>query len=479
MSSLVALTTILLAWAETPAAKAASPADAREIVSALESSLADAIEQAEPSVVAIAREKNDAGGETTAVRGRNPEADHRDPRHNPVNRPPLNGDWLSFDYGSGVVIGDHGEILTAYHVVSKARRLVVRATRRQAFEAEIIAADPRSDLAVIVPREAGGLPPPKLKPIKIGDASRLRKGTFLVALGNPFNAAWDGTPSASWGILANVARRLIPQDEERMAQEVQLRHYPTLLQLDSKLNIGMSGGAVINLRGELVGLTTGAASVAGFDAQAGYAIPMDLVYRRAIDTLRQGKEVEYGLLGILLDTDQGTNRIMQMQLGTPAADGGLLAGDSIVAVDGRPTSNAEALQLAINTLPAGSVVKLKILRENETLEKTVELAKYRTAGAVIATNRPAPWRGLRVDYLSMLANVPLGNEQPDHGDDGGVLVVEVEPDSPAEKAGLKAGHVIRQVGAQKVHNPREFARAIKTLAGPAKLLTRSGPVTLK
>lgn len=106
-------------------------------------------------------------------------------------------DTVSYDYGSGVVIGDEGQILTAFHVIKGANRLHVRAAGKQAFEAEVIAADPRSDLAVIVPRTLDGIPP-TLKSIVIGDATKLRKGSFLLALGNPFNAARDGSASASW-----------------------------------------------------------------------------------------------------------------------------------------------------------------------------------------------------------------------------------------------------------------------------------------
>ena len=119
----------------------------------------------------------------------------------------------------------------------------------------------------------------------IGDAGKLRKGAFLIALGNSFNAALDGKPSASWGILSNIARKLDMDLDDNMnvrPKLVRLLNYPTLLQLDSKLNLGMSGGAVINLKGELVGLTTMASSPAGFDAMAGYAIPMDKLGRRAV-----------------------------------------------------------------------------------------------------------------------------------------------------------------------------------------------------
>ena len=133
----------------------------------------------------------------------------------------------------------------------------------------------------------------------MGDATKLRKGAFLIALGNPFNAARDGKPSASWGILSNIARKLDRQISTRYQPAAHsASRSPHALQLDAKLNLGMSGGAVINLKGELVGLTTMAASPAGFDAMAGYAMPMDRMGRRAVETLRQGKEIEYGLLGI-------------------------------------------------------------------------------------------------------------------------------------------------------------------------------------
>ena len=107
-----------------------------------------------------------------------------------------------------MVVGTEGQILTAYHVVKGASQLLVRAAERQQFEAEIIAADPRIDLAVIVPVAIPGMPMPRLRPIRLGDSASLRKGSFLVALGNPFNAAQDGKPSASWGILSNVARKV-------------------------------------------------------------------------------------------------------------------------------------------------------------------------------------------------------------------------------------------------------------------------------
>lgn len=461
MSNLVSVATLLLLWGAPPA-----PSAPTDLVSALENAVADAIERAEPSVVAVAREKseNDA---TTAIRGRNPLG--------PAG--PLSPDTLMFDYGSGVVVGESGQILTAFHVVKGASRLHVRAIGAPEFEAEIIAADPRSDLAVIVPREVAGLTIPKLKPLAIGDAGSLRKGAFLVALGNAFNAARsDGRPSASLGILSNVARRLEPSPNE--PPTLMLKHYPTLLQLDSKLNLGMSGGAVVNLKGELVGLTSNSANAAGYDAQAGYAIPMDAIGRRAVEALREGKEVEYGFLGIQLDREGGTSRVKDAVPGTPAADALVRPNDLITAVGDIPITGTDSLILAINGVPAGAKVTLKLLRGDERIERIAEVAKLRVDGEVIATNRPPSWRGLRVDYTSTMPHAAFGDDILRAMAGGGVAVVEVEPGSVAEKAGLKGGQVIRAVDEKNVRNPREFAAAIANRDGPVVLKTDAGPITL-
>jgi serine protease Do len=478
MPHLLFMALALLSSAEPPANPPAPPATALDVVTALETVLADAIAKAEPSVVAIAREKSSDGEETTAVRGLNPAGRLREPQVVVGNIAPFEGDPISFDYGSGVVVGERGEILTAFHVVKGASRLVVRAFGLTPFEAEIIAADPRSDLAVIAPRRIPGVAMPTLKPLALGDATRLRKGSFLLALGNPFNAARDGRPSAGWGILSNVARRLEPQPEDLMQGRRPLSVYPTLLQLDAKLNLGMSGGAVINLKGELVGLTTASANAAGFDAQAGYAVPMDALGRRLVETLRQGKEFEYGFLGIQLD-GAGTNRVANAQPGTPAGEGGVQTDDAILAVGDVLVSNADELALAINGFPPGVPIKLKLRRGDEVVERTVELAKFPAEEGVIATTRPPAWRGIHVDYASTLPNVGFTQSLLSALARGGVAVLDVAPGSPGEKAGLKRGQVITHVRGRKIRNPRDFAQAIGEGDLPVSLTTDLGTVEVK
>jgi serine protease Do len=476
------LSSCLLLGSTAPQDPPGDPPDpqAAAIVASVEKLLADAIAKAEPSVVTIARTKNESGQETLAVRGR------RRSRIPPLGFPRADDliadspSLISFDNGAGVVIGDRGEILTLFHVVRGAQRLHVRAVGKQMFDAEIIAADPRSDLAVIVPTSLNGAELPKLKPIKIGDSGRLRKGAFLIALGNSFNAALDGTASASWGILSNTARRLEFPSADSLgppsAKTLGLEHYPTLLQLDTKLNLGMSGGAVINLKGELVGITTMASSPTGFDAMAGYAVPMDRIIRRVITTLKEGKEVEYGLLGIHADPKSFSNFVYEVQPNSPAALGQLQINDQIIAVSGTPVTDFDSLILAVSVYPAGDTVRLTIRRGDETLERTIVLAKLQVIGEVIATNRPKPWRGLRVDYtpVSYRAVGFIGESAV-----SGVVVVEVEEGSPAAAAGLKRGQSISKVGEEKIRSPREFAEAVARHDGPVTLDTDLGQVTVK
>ncbi|HZW32088.1 MAG TPA: trypsin-like peptidase domain-containing protein [Isosphaeraceae bacterium] len=479
MTALVVLS--WLAWVpegpQAPASPASVPAPA-EVVASLESVLAEAIAKAESSVVAIHRDKGENPQETEAVRGRKRRRPAVDPSRFQARfglpMPMETEDFISFDYGSGVVVGTQGQILTAFHVVRGAARLRVRAAGQPPFDAEVIAADPRSDLAVIAPQPEPGVDPPQLKPLPIGDAGRLRKGSFLIVLGNPFNAARDGNASAGLGILSNRARRL---EREPGPDQPQLPNYPTLLQLDAKLNLGMSGGAVINLRGELVGITTTAASPEGFDAQAGYAIPMDKLGRRAVETLKEGKEVEYGLLGIA-PAGHHSNRVDQVYRHSPADLGKLQANDEIIAVNDDPVTDFDSLILAVNAHAAGEPVRLKIRRGDKVVEVTLVLAKFPVDGEVIATNRSQAWRGLRVDYTTAVRAPAIAPHFLDRTP-AGVVVTEVEEGSPAAAAGLKKGQLIWRAGERPVPNPQAFAQVVADLEDrPVLLETDLGPVTV-
>ena len=464
---MIHLSLLVLAMFASPG----DPVSAADIVAALESATIDAIAKAQPSVVAIARVRGDDPEKTLAVRGESPAAIAP---LGPDNKPQRFQYAAPSDFSSGVAIGTNGEILTTYHTLRGAAQIWVRTADKQEFEAEILAADPRSDLAVIAPRGQNAGRGPKLVPMKLGDATKMRPGTFLIALGNPYNAARDGKASAGWGILANTARRIHAPTGDMIGVGIRaqfFRYQPTLLQLDAKLNVGMSGGAVVNMRGELVGLTTAAASPVAYDVNAGYAIPMDALGRRIAETLRQGKEVEYGFLGIGLKEDV-PNGVSNVGPGTPAESAGLVVNDVIVGVGDRAVDGEDGLTMALALVPIGGDVKLKVRRDDRIEELTVFVSKYPVNGQVIATNRPKPWRGLRVDYSSVIKNTGgfdfnLMNAMAQ----AGVGVVEVETGGAADTAGLRKEQIITEVDGQPVPTPAAFAKAVAGKEGKAVTLT--------
>ncbi len=198
--------------------------------------------------------------------------------------------------------------------------------------------------------------------------------------------------------------------------------------------------------------------------------------RRAVETLKEGREVQYGLLGIQADPNH-TNRVDKVQRNTPASLGDLQVNDEIIAVNDVPVTDFDSLILAINVFPPGEPVRLKIRRADAVIEKAIVLAKFPVNGEIIATNRPRPWRGLRVDYSTgrnYQAIAPGFLEEPL----AGVVVTEVEDGSPASSAGLRKGQLIQKVAKRPVPTPQAFAEAVEGQDGPVVLDTDHGTMTV-
>lgn len=191
-------------------------------------------------------------------------------------------------YGSGVVIDPRGLILTNYHVIRDATKIFVRLPGDKASYADIHAADPRSDLAVLRLLDERIFPLPA---IKLGDGGAVEKGQWVLSLANPFAAGFrDGSPSVSWGIVSNLRRRA-PSGTREEDRRRTLHQYGTLIQTDARLNFGVSGGALVNLQGELIGLTTAHAALSGSETAGGFAVPLSAGIRRIVEVLRKGEEV--------------------------------------------------------------------------------------------------------------------------------------------------------------------------------------------
>jgi S1-C subfamily serine protease len=209
-------------------------------------------------------------------------------------------------------------------------------------------------------------------------------------------------------------------------------------------------------------LTTALAALTGAEAPGGYALPMDDSMRRIIEVLRQGREVEYGFLGVTLveDTFKGQGAfIREVSRGSPADRAGLMDGDCIKSINGMPVRENDDLLLLVGTQLAGGVAKVQVSRGPNGVRTTrdVKLAKFYVPNPPLASQRPPARRGLRVDYTSVVSQrAAVRQTIPD-----GVLIREVKPGSPAESARLQTDKVILQVNDQPVTTPTEFYAAME------------------
>jgi S1-C subfamily serine protease len=330
-----------------------------------------------------------------------------------------------------------------------------------------------------------GLKPLRLAEVRVADVpggpkANVVRGSWAIVLGHP-NAAGvgDGSASASWGILSSV-RRKAPGPARA------LYHYSILLETDARIAVGSSGGVLLNLAGEAIGLITPLAAVTGSETAGGFAIPFDANYQRIIEVLRSGREVEYGFLGVSVEPTssryvEGGLRIRTVSPHTPAAlaqlrgteNGGR---DRLVAIDGIPIREQDDLFLLIGAALAGTRVTLTVAREGRTDQVPVTLAKSPNEMPWLASTRSPAVHGLRVDYGSilLLQNLALPR-RIEPVIPAGVLVREVEPNSPADawfkKLGGGVGRwLVTHVNDKPVQTPAEFYR--EAAVSPASVVLR-------
>jgi serine protease Do len=438
-----------------------------DVAAAMEKALVEVIGRTEKSVVAITRVRRERSGEAVSIEAR-PDAFGR--RTLPVATPqPTDPDFIPNEFATGVVVDARGLILTASHVLGDDSDYYVTAADRKVYRASVKAADPRSDLAVLALEKASNL-----IPISFGDAAELKKGQIVITLGNPYAIAHDGQVCSGWGIVSNLGRKApASPSESDPSGHPTLHHYGTLIQTDAKLNLGVSGGPLVNLKGEMVGLMVALPAAVGYEMAGGYAYPVDTTFRRAVETLKQGREVEYGFLGVLPSNVQTADspsasqgvRVSQVLSGTPAARSGLRVNDVVTAVDDHPVVDVDGFYLEVGRQSAEAVTRLNVVRDGRDQIVEVALSKYPVRGRKIVTLSDPDWRGLKVDYPTAVVDAdgrPRGGAS--FADDA-VAVAEVLEGSPAWRAGLRLGVLIDRVDNVPIRTPKEFAAAVADKTG--------------
>ena len=426
--------------AATEKADTDKPSDGLAIVASIEQATTAAIDKAEQSIVAIARVRKD---QATNVRAEQLLV----PGQFPFSDAPENPDFVPSEFASGVVISSDGLIVTCAHALDDVKRYDyyvwldrrVYAAQVVAKPAKVQASDPYSDLAVIK------IDVQDLKPIVYGDANTLRKGSFVISLGNPYATARDGQASASWGIVSNLRRAAVSRNttDTLLAKESQ-HQFGTLIQTDARLNLGTSGGALINLRGEMVGLTTSLAALNGFEQSAGYAIAADDMFKRVVDALKTGHQPEFGFLGIQPEELRAHERaagfsgarVSLVLPGLPGDLAGLRNEDLIVEINSRPIEDRNGLFRELSQLPAGAEVDLTVQRpRNGEVALTPIHLKAKLSKKYIATSRPAfalhapeQWRGMLVEYATAIPGELLrGGSNPQRRTNAKLAILSVDP----------------------------------------------------
>jgi S1-C subfamily serine protease len=257
-----------------------------------------------------------------------------------------------------------------------------------------------------------------------------------------------------------MLRRPMPGDLERLPREkITLHHYGTLIRTNDQTTPGCSGGVLLDQNGNVLAVTTALAGIPG-DQPGGFAIPLDSSMRQIIAILKEGREVEYGFLGVILDRIRGSTRLLAISPGSPASKAGLMPGDWIVRINDNPVRDTNDLFLYLGMTLAGNEATIQVSRGPGGFTRTVKvrLAKFYWPGTVIAAHRPPARFGLRVDYTSVLAQRNPFLHRWGRGPADGVAIREVVPGSPADRARLQPDKIITHVNGEAVLSPAEFYR---------------------
>ena len=353
--------------------------------------------------------------------------------------------------GSGVIVdAAKGLILTNHHVVGMADEITVTLVDGRSFDAELIGSDAPTDVAVIRIEAADLVDVPR------GNTDALRVGDFVVAIGNPFGLGQTVTA----GIVSALGRNSLG-----------IHGYEDYIQTDAPINPGNSGGALVNYDGELIGINTAIIGPSGGNVGIGFAIPVDMAAKVMRHLVAHG-EVRRGQLGVVLEDlssdlkqalELSINRgavVTQVVNDSPADKAGLEPGDVILSVDGRAASSAAAVRNAIGLTSAGETIELEVFRNG----------RARTIAATIVAPKLVELDESQLGgRLSGASFGPINESHPLYGRVQGVMVHEIEANSPAARLGLRPADIIVAVNRQAVTTVEGFQESIEA-AGNAVLI---------
>jgi serine protease Do len=377
--------------------------------------------------------------------------------------------------GSGFIIDEEGYILTNYHVVEHAdnNKVTVKLPNGKELPGEVKGYDSRSDLAVVKVK-AKNLPVATL-----GDSDTVRVGQWAIAFGNPFGFVFhDPDPTMTHGIVSALHRSLprMPGTEDR--------YYGDLIQTDASINQGNSGGPLVDIKGNVIGINVAIVSPTGGSVGMGFAVPINKA-KYVLGSLIKGKKVVYGWLGVQIQNlteelakyhgipDTDGVLIYEVLKNTPADKAGLRAGDVVRSYDGENVRNVDNLMERVGHSEPGKRVKVGIIRDGKPQSVEIEIA-IKPESEELAAEGGGRWRGLTVEELT-----PDKAEEFGIREKSGVVVTAIESGSPASESKVRVGDIITEINHRTVTNMKDFEEATRGTRGDALVRTNKGYIVIR
>jgi serine protease Do len=348
--------------------------------------------------------------------------------------------------GSGFIINKDGYILTNNHVVENATDITVKLGDSREFKAKVVGRDPKTDIALIK-IEATTLPV-----IPLGNSDKLEVGEPVMAIGNPFGL----NQTVTTGIVS-AKGRFIGEGP-----------YDNFIQTDASINRGNSGGPLINTNGEAVGINTAIFSPTGGSIGIGFAIPIDMT-KEVLPQLKEHGQVTRGWLGVAIQSitpdlskkfslKQANGALVSdVMEGSPAEHAGIKQGDVIVEFDGKKIKSSTELPHIVANTPVGKEVPMKVIRDGAELTLQVKIGELKEE-QVAAMTSSSPKTKLGIDIQEL--NPALAHKFGLKGEKG-IVITEVEPDSPGDAAGLQPGDLILEINRVKVTTVNQVRRVLE------------------
>jgi len=358
--------------------------------------------------------------------------------------------------GSGFFITDDGYLVTNYHVIRDASDIIVKLTNKKEFKGEevrIVGTDPRTDIALLKIDNGDKLPY-----LEFGNSDDVRVGDWAIAFGNPFHL--EGTMTV--GVISAKGRAgiVLPEGPD----------FQSFLQTDAAINPGNSGGPLVNIHGDVIGINTAITSPSGGNVGIGFAIPASLA-KMVIDELKSEGKVTRGYLGVYLQeiTEDLKDAmglpslegvlISEVLENTPASRAGIKAGDVMLMFDGKKVKDMASFRITVASTEVGKKVNVRVYRDGK--EKDLKLTIGEMDETVTAA-REAPGKEDELGLGVLNVDDPRA-QRFDPKATSGVIIIEIQPGTPADKAGFNVGDVIIAIGNKSTASVDEYRNAIRDL----------------